>query len=180
MMRGISLRTCIRCGRLASAICQRAATVRERCSHDEPSAPSRSRLVTGLVSVLVATSLVARAQNADYRVFVTNERSGDVTVIDPNSRTVVATIPVGTRPRGIHPSPDGTRIYVALSGTPISGPPSSRGATQPRTPPSGSTLYADRSADAIGVIGCASNKLIAKLPSGIDPENFSLSRGGTR
>src|SRR5437867_12331096 len=59
----------------------------------------------------------------DYLVCVSNEKSGDLTVIDGGSRTVIATIPVGKRPRGILASPDGKTVYVALSGTPISGPP---------------------------------------------------------
>jgi DNA-binding beta-propeller fold protein YncE len=36
---------------------------------------------------------------------------------------VIATIPVGKRPRGIHVSPDGKTVYVAVSGTPIEAPP---------------------------------------------------------
>ena len=59
----------------------------------------------------------------DYQVFVSNERSGDLTVINGADFEVIATIPVGKRPRGIHASPDGRMLYVALSGTPISGPP---------------------------------------------------------
>jgi len=35
---------------------------------------------------------------------------------------VIATIPLGKRPRGIHASPDRKTIYVALSGSPIRGP----------------------------------------------------------
>src|SRR5262245_60355927 len=35
-----------------------------------------------------------------YYVYVTNEASGDLSVIDPNSRTVAVTIPLGKRPRG--------------------------------------------------------------------------------
>src|SRR4051794_35979420 len=58
-----------------------------------------------------------------YWVCVSNERSGDVTILDGADRSVVATIPVGKRPRGIHASPDGKRLYVALSGSPIAGPP---------------------------------------------------------
>ncbi|MBL8219351.1 MAG: hypothetical protein JNL62_08975, partial [Bryobacterales bacterium] len=41
-----------------------------------------------------------------YRVFVTNENSGELTVINGTTLEVMATIPVGKRPRGIHASPD--------------------------------------------------------------------------
>ena len=58
-----------------------------------------------------------------YQIFVSNEKSGDVTVINGGDFSVAATVPVGKRPRGIHASPDGNTVYVALSGTPIEAPP---------------------------------------------------------
>src|SRR3989442_11529856 len=64
--------------------------------------------------LLLAAALVlghARA-DAETRVFVTNEKSDDVTVIDATSRKVVTTIPVGKRPRGVAASPDGRHAYV--------------------------------------------------------------------
>jgi len=57
-----------------------------------------------------------------YEIFVSNERSGNITVIDGADFKVAGTFPVGKRPRGIHVSPDGATVYVALSGTPIEGP----------------------------------------------------------
>src|SRR5262245_47409565 len=51
-------------------------------------------------------------------LFVTNETSGDLSVIDLATGTVTATIPLGKRPRGIAASPDKGRLYVALSGSP--------------------------------------------------------------
>ena len=56
------------------------------------------------------------------RVFVTNENSGDISVIDVATQKVVATIPVGKRPRGIRLSRDGSQVFVALSGSPIAPP----------------------------------------------------------
>src|SRR5450755_1178294 len=68
--------------------------------------------------------LPASAQSSgNFQIFVSNEKSGDVTVIDGSDLKVVATIPVGKRPRGIQSSPDGKTVYVALSGTPIALPP---------------------------------------------------------
>ncbi len=51
------------------------------------------------------------------RAYITNERSGDVTIIDIAEQRVAGTIAVGSRPRGIQASPDGTRIYVAPATT---------------------------------------------------------------
>ncbi len=70
---------------------------------------------------------------------MTNEVSGDMTIIDSGNFNVIATVPLGKRPRGIHPSPDGKTIYVALSGSPIAGP----GVDESTLPPP------DKSADGI-------------------------------
>jgi YVTN family beta-propeller protein len=56
------------------------------------------------------------------RVYVTNERSGNLTVIDARTNVAIATIHLGKRPRGIKLAPDGTTLYVALSGSPIAPP----------------------------------------------------------
>jgi YVTN family beta-propeller protein len=57
-----------------------------------------------------------------YRVYVTNETSGDLSIIDPARHEVIATVKLGKRPRGIHASPDRKTIYVALSGSPMAPP----------------------------------------------------------
>src|SRR5579883_2239989 len=76
-----------------------------------------------LVAVLILIVAGAKSVHAGYEVCISNERSGDITVLDGDTRQVVATIPVGKSPRGIIASSDGKTVYVALSGTPISGPP---------------------------------------------------------
>ena len=103
-------------------------------------------------------------------LYVTNEASGDVTVIDAATLTAVATIPVGKRPRGIAASPDGTRLYVALSGSPNAGP----GVDEKTLPPP------DRTADGIGIIDVRQGKLVKVVPSGTDPEQLAVSPDGTR
>ena len=103
-----------------------------------------------------------------YRIYVTNEISGDLSVIDSGTFEVVATVPLGKRPRGIHPSPDGKTIYVALSGS----PPAPPGVDESTLPPP------DHSADGIGVVDVATNKLVRMLKAGSDPENFDVSLDG--
>ncbi|HEY2464927.1 MAG TPA: beta-propeller fold lactonase family protein [Steroidobacteraceae bacterium] len=120
-------------------------------------------------------------QAATYRVFVTNERSGDVTVIDGNDLKVAATIAVGKRPRGIHVSPDGKVVYVALSGTPIEGPPQIDAHGNPvfdKKKDGDDDENADKSADGIGVVNVGALKLTGKLKAGSDPEEFALSKDG--
>jgi YVTN family beta-propeller protein len=101
-----------------------------------------------------------------YLVYVTNEGSGDMTVIDPDEPNAVATIPLGKRPRGIHAS--GGLIYVALSGSPAAPP----GVDESTLPPP------DKSADGIGVFDIAQGKVLKKLFGGSDPEQFALSMDG--
>ena len=103
-------------------------------------------------------------------VYVTNEGSGDLTVIDATAQSAVATIRLGKRPRGLKASPDHTRLYVALSGSPIAGP----GVDEKTLPP------ADKSADGIGVFDLLQGKLLKVLPSGSDPETVAVSADGTQ
>jgi YVTN family beta-propeller protein len=106
----------------------------------------------------------------NYTIFVSNERSGDVTVLDGKTRAVTATWPVGKRPRGIHLAPDGSALYVALSGSPRLGP----GADPERA----RSQKADRSADGIAVVDVQSGTVRRKLTVGSDPEEFALSADG--
>src|SRR5262245_11770175 len=64
----------------------------------------------------------APAPASGPRLFVSDETSGAVVVVDPAARSVVQRIAVGKRPSGIRLSPDGKLLYVALSGSPIGGP----------------------------------------------------------
>jgi YVTN family beta-propeller protein len=102
---------------------------------------------------------------ATTRAFVSNEDAGTVSVIDTQRGVVLATIPVGKRPRGLKLSSDRQTLYVALSGSP-KAPPGVDEATLP--PP-------DRAADGIGVVDLAAMRLVRTLPSGQDPESFDLA-----
>ena len=104
------------------------------------------------------------------RLFVSNEASGDVSVIDVLARQVVQTIAVGKRPRGIRVSPDGRTVFVALSGSPAAPP----GIDESTLPP------ADKRHDGIGVIDVAAGRLVRTLPGGSDPEQFAVSADGSR
>src|SRR5580698_10771387 len=111
---------------------------------------------------------VEKEKPSGYRIYITNEISGDLSVIDSTTMDVVSTVPLGKRPRGIHASPDGKTIYVALSGS----PPAPPGVDESTLPPP------DHSADGIGVVDVATNKLVRMLKAGSDPENFDVSLDG--
>lgn len=137
------------------------------------------------LAATLAAWLPPSAQAGHYQVFVSNERSGDITIIDGSGHQVLATIPMGKRPRGIHASPDGKTVYVALSGTPIAVPPQLDAKGNPifqrgKGDDDEDRVKADKSADAIGVVDVAQRRLARKISAGSDPEEFSLSKDGTR
>ncbi len=101
-------------------------------------------------------------------LYVSNEGSDDVSVIRMPGDSVVATIPVGKRPRGIRLSPDGKTLFVAVSGSPRGGP----GVDESTLPP------ADKAADGIAVVDVATRRVVRRLPGGSDPETFALSPDG--
>jgi YVTN family beta-propeller protein len=116
-----------------------------------------------------------------YLVCISNERSGDVTIIDGATQAVVATVAVGKRPRGIHASPDGRLLYVALSGSPITGPPPLDAQGNPiQKKGDNDEDEADHSADGIGVVDLHGRAFVKKLPAGSDPEEFAVSKDGRR
>jgi YVTN family beta-propeller protein len=143
----------------------------------------------GALALLASATAPSSAQAAAaYQIYVTNEKSGDVTVIDGSDFKVVGTIPVGKRPRGIHVSPDGKKVYVALSGTPVEGPPALDAQGNPILKKNSKAddddddddSKADKSADGIGVVDVAQKKLTGKISAGSDPEEFAVSKDGTR
>lgn len=138
-----------------------------------------------LASAIIVMCPLAAGAGQNYRVYVSNERSGDVTVINGSDNQVQSTIAVGKRPRGIHASPDGKVIYVALSGTPIAAPPQLDAKGNPvfekaKDDDDEDSVKADKSADAVGVLDVAQNKLTRRIAAGSDPEEFSLSSDGTK
>src|SRR5881396_1826267 len=122
----------------------------------------------GIASFVVgAVMCLAKAESTSYLVFVSNERSGDVSVIDGATDDVVATFKVGKRPRGIHGTPDGTRVGVRVSGSPRMAP----GVDENRAP-------ADKTADGLAVIDASMHKLVDRWHVGSDPEQFAISKDG--
>ncbi len=137
-----------------SAACQRGEVAARGAAADSASAPAASAPAT-------APGLLA---------YVTNEGSEELSVIDTRTDTVVASIAVGTRPRGVRLTTDGKTIFVALSGSPRCPP------TMPDA--ECEKLKADKSKDGIAVVDAASRKVTRVLPGGSDPENFDISKDG--
>ncbi|MBF8280031.1 MAG: hypothetical protein HW385_1463, partial [candidate division NC10 bacterium] len=105
--------------------------------------------LTALLFLLLAD--ISSVAAAGPMAYVTNEKSDDVSVIDTGSNTVVRTIRVGKRPRGVEISPDGRRVYVS-----------------------------NGNSDSVSVVDAEVGKEVEAWPAGVDPEGLALSRDGTR
>lgn len=125
-------------------------------------------LPVALASLLWACSSRESDAGQGPRVYVTNEISGDLAVVDPSAREVVARIPLGQRPRGLALSPDGDLLYIALSGSPIGGP----GVDESTLPP------ADKSKDGIAVFDVATGRVLRIIRGISDPETVAVSADG--
>src|SRR2546423_3662554 len=115
--------------------------------------------VLALVILLQFASACAMKPSGPL-AYVSNERDGTISVIDTGADRVMQTIKVGARARGIRLSPDGRRVYVALS------TPSGRDYNQ-----------AD---NRIAAIDTASGEVVASYNVGSDPEQLAVSRDGKR
>jgi YVTN family beta-propeller protein len=104
------------------------------------------------------------------RAYVSNEDGQSVTVIDTDKAAVVATVPIGKRPRGLKLSEDGTQLYVAVSGLPK---------CPPTTPDEEcEKLERDLKADGLAVMDTRTHKVLRVLHAGSDPEQFAIHPDG--
>src|SRR6476469_9019420 len=62
---------------------------------------------------LTAAMLVFAEPCLAGKIFVSNEKENTITVLDTDTYEVIATIPVGRRPRGVILSPDYKELFVA-------------------------------------------------------------------
>ena len=101
---------------------------------------------------LLAAAIAAGAAGSAHaeRLFVSNEKDNTVTVLDADSLKIIATVPVGQRPRGIVLSRDGKSLFICASDS-----------------------------DEVEEMDLATLQGHAHAAtSGADPENFDISRDG--
>jgi YVTN family beta-propeller protein len=104
--------------------------------------------------------------------YVSNEDGHSISVLDTARAEVIATVAVGKRPRGLKLSPDGSRLYVAVSGL-AKCPPS--------VPDEECAKFErDLKADGIAVVDTATHKVIEVIQAGSDPEQFDITPDGKR
>ena len=76
--------------------------------------------VASIFTLTLGVAQVAAAQDDAYRLYVANEFSADITVVDTATDEVIDTITISgrpgeVRPRGMAVSPDGSIVYVSIS-----------------------------------------------------------------
>src|SRR5579864_7917083 len=105
------------------------------------------RLSTLLLILFIAFTECAFANS----VYVNNHDSNSVSVINTQTNTVIATVPVGITPDFVVITPDGTQVYVA-----------------------------DFGGTAVSVINTQTNTVIATIPVGINPYLMAVTPDGTQ
>jgi PQQ-dependent catabolism-associated beta-propeller protein len=125
-----------------------------------------------------------------YRLFVTNEKSGTVTVIDSRTGEIETTMEVGERPRGIGLSPDRKTLYVALSEDNAIGMydvltlkplGTLDGGDDPETfdvHPNGNIYLSNEDDAKATVVNPATGEILAEVKVGLEPEGVAVSPTG--
>src|ERR1700680_4071124 len=140
------------CGTSAAAQPFVASTGRSTWS--KPSSTSEPgstimRYVPTACAALFSTGLALIHSAGEPVVYATIEKDNTIAVVSTRTDSVVATIPVGRRPRGMALSPDGRTVYVALGEN-----------------------------NAIGVVDVAGRTMVKAIPAGTDPELVEVSPDG--
>lgn len=126
-------------------------------------------------------------------VYITNSGSTTVSVINPSTNTVVATVTVGPNPVHAAVTPNGATANITNAGantvSVINTSINSVVATvtvglrpvHAAITPDGSSVYVTNAgANSVSVIGTASNSVVATIPVGIDPVHVAITPDGTR
>jgi YVTN family beta-propeller protein len=106
----------------------------------------------GESQALAASSNASVPPGRGELVYVTNERSSTLSVIDPTNDRAMQSIAIDGRPRGIHASADGSRIYVAIS----------------------RENEDEAVREGVLELDAVSGRIVAVHPVGNDPEDFAL------
>jgi YVTN family beta-propeller protein len=110
-----------------------------------------SVLLKGLILfTLIYVSFPLNSECLERTVYVVNSLSNTVSVISTDTNTVVATIPVGSYPRRVAFTPDGSKAYV--------------------------TNY---NSNTISVIDVSTHTIIATVPVGDSPYGLAVSPDGS-
>ncbi|PAV10969.1 hypothetical protein ASJ81_12210 [Methanosarcina spelaei] len=115
--------------------------------------PALALAVILFLTLVTSTASADSVQNsADWPyAYITNYAAGTVSVIDINTNTVTATVPVGITPFGVVINPEATKVYVTNWGS-----------------------------NNVSVINTATNTVIATVPVGSEPKGIAINPEGTK
>ncbi len=126
------------------------------------------------------------------RIFITNEKSNTVSVINGKTLEVESEIAIGERPRGIGISPDGAEIYVAVSEEnliAIFDPKTLeilrkfKSGSDPETfavHPNGNIYISNEDDAKATVYNPKTGELVAEIQVGLEPEGVAISPDGSK
>src|SRR5262249_54626078 len=115
---------------------------------------ARSRAIIGIAgaAVLLLLALVVQATAKDTGlIFVSNEKTNNLTVIDPKTWKIVKDIKTSRRPRDMHFNADHSKLYVACGDD-----------------------------DVIDIVDMSRLEVTAKLATGPSPETFAIDEARRR
>lgn len=113
------------------------------------------------------------AHAADRKVYVANEASGTVSVIDGTSFKPLTDIVVGSGPHNVQASPDGQRVWVTNNGLPQHATDHAA-----HTQTSAGDHGAMATAGEVWAIDTASDQVVARVTVGRHPAHVVLSADG--
>ena len=150
----------------------------------------RARLL-GIGLLGIGLLVLAQAQASAFTAYVSNEKSNTISVVDIDKLTVVRTIKVGQRPRGIELTKDGKFILVAVGDDDtiqmIDTSTYEIAATLPSGPdpelftqdPTGKVLYvANENDNTVTIIDMEKRTRIGEVQVGVEPEGMGISPDG--
>jgi YVTN family beta-propeller protein len=158
------------------------------------SSPGTVTVLDAATNKVIATISVAPTTNAPglavspdgRRVYVTNEISDNVPVIDTATDTVIATIPVGDSTSAAV-SPDGTKVYIPNRGNHVAVVDAATNEVITSTgfingglfgvsvTPDGRKVFvANFDANTVTVIDTATDAVVAAIPVGVQPIAFGV------
>ncbi len=148
-----------------------------------------NRSIAALILFCISISVHAAPS---MRIFVTNERSDDISVINGSTLEIEATIDIGGRPRGIGLSPDASELYVAISNEnsiAVVDPKSLKvlrkfeAGSDPETfavHPNGNIYISNEDDAKATVFNPLTGEQIAEIPVGLEPEGVAISPDGSK
>ena len=102
-------------------------------------------------STSLRATIARAADSHSTRVYVTNSKGDDVTIIDPATMKVVGSIKVGANPHGVIASPDRRTLYISVEGT-----------------------------DELAAVDIATNQIKWRVKVGRAPNEVSITRDGRK